>query len=76
MEGSGPALLSDVAIFLIVIFGIPIALFSSLLRIDMEHARAMEKRRREIRKQTRDDQCNQAPDMAGASNQGSTDDDQ
>ena len=76
MDGSGPALLSDVAIFLIVIFGIPIALFSSLLRIDMEHAREMEKRRREIRKQTRDDQCNQAPDMAGAGNKGSTDDDQ
>ncbi len=69
MEGSGPALLSDVAIFLIVIFAIPIALFSSLLRIDMEHAR-------EIRKQTRNGQCNQAPDMAGASNHGSTDDDQ
>ena len=76
MEGSGPALLSDVAIFLIVIFGIPIALFSSLLRIDMEHAREMEKRRREIRKQTRNDQCNKAPDMAGASSQGSADDDQ
>ncbi len=75
MEGSGPALLGDVAIFLIVIFAIPIALFSSLLRIDMEHARALEKRRREIRKQTRTDQCNQAPDMAGASNHGSTDDD-
>ena len=69
MEGSDPALLSDVAIFLIVIFAIPIALFSSLLRIDMEHAR-------EIRKQTRNDQCSQAPDMAGASNQGSKDDDQ
>ncbi len=76
MEGSGPALLSDVAIFLIVIFAIPIALFSSLLRIDMEHAREMEKRRREIRKQTRNDQCNKAPDMAGASDKGSKDDDQ
>ncbi len=72
MEGSGPALLSDVAIFLIVIFAIPIALFSSLLRIDMEHAREMEKRRRE----TNNDQCNQAPNMAGASDKGSTDDDQ
>lgn len=72
MEGSAPALLSDVAIFLIVIFAIPIALFSSLLRIDMEHAREMEKRRRE----TINDQCNKAPDMAGASNQGNTDDDQ
>ncbi|MCP4781202.1 MAG: hypothetical protein GY877_10835 [Hyphomicrobium sp.] len=72
MEGSGPALLSDVAIFLIVIFAIPIALFSSLLRIDMEHARDMEERRR----QKNNDQCNQAPDMAGASNQGSKDDDQ
>ena len=69
MEGSDPALFSDLAILMIVIFAIPIALFSSLLRIDMEHAR-------EIRKQTRNDQCNQAPDMAGASNHGSTDDDQ
>jgi hypothetical protein len=76
MEGSGPALLSDVAIFLIVIFAIPIALFCSLLRIDMEHAREMENQRREIRKQTRNDQCNQAPDMASASYKGSTDDDQ
>jgi hypothetical protein len=76
MEGSGPALLSDVAIFLIVIFAIPIALFCSLLRVDMEHAREMERRRREIRKQTRNDQCNKTPDMAGASNQGSKDDDQ
>ena len=76
MGGSGPDLLGDVAIFLIVIFAIPIALFSSLLRIDMEHARAMEKRRREIRNHTRNDQCNQAPDMAGASNQGNKDDDQ
>ncbi len=76
MEGSGPALLGDVAIFLIVIFAIPISLFCSLLRIDMEHAREMEKRRREIRKQTRNDQCNKAPDMAGASNQGSKDNDQ
>ncbi len=71
MEGSGPALLSDVAIFLIVIFAIPIALFSSLLRIDMEHARDMEERRR----QTNNDQCNKAPDMAGESDKGNTDDD-
>ena len=71
MEGSAPALLSDVAIFLIVIFAIPIALFSSLLRIDMEHARETARRRK-----ANNDQCNQVPDMAGASNQGSKDDDQ
>ncbi len=71
MEGSDPALFSDLAIFMIVIFAIPIALFSSLLRIDMELAREMEKRRREIRQQTRNDQCYKAPDMAGASKQGS-----
>jgi hypothetical protein len=71
MEGSGPALFSDLAIFLIVIFAIPIALFSSLLRIDMEHARQMAKRRK-----ANNDRRNQAPDMAGASNQGNTDDDQ
>jgi hypothetical protein len=71
MGGSGPALVGDVAIFVIVIFAIPIALFSSLLRIDMEHARETARRRK-----ANNDQCNQAPDMAGASDKGSTDDDQ